>query len=280
MRDVAALLGLSIRRAQQLIGEGKSRQPEPVLLAQPSRLTDGVVTGPDRRGRGLPGAPAPGLSARGVAVPGGGRFPGGHDPVHPRRDLPGPAGDGRPPAAAAGPDAGRGGPGRPGGALHGPGRVGRQPGPDHPGLGLIRGSVRRPGASRARDRGDGMARAAGHRGRGVPAARGAAERGRRARHPRVVSLPVRRRRPGRARDRGGLPQPPHAARGRGLSRQHHLRRHPPRRDPVRRRPARAATGGHRHDVRPGRVGQLGAWSRSTPRPRGCAGTGPPTWSRP
>ena len=57
VRDVAALLGLSIRRAQQLIGEGKPRQPEPVLLAQPSRLTDGVSPAPIAEVAGSPVRP-------------------------------------------------------------------------------------------------------------------------------------------------------------------------------------------------------------------------------
>ncbi len=57
VRDVAALLGLSIRRAQQLIGEGKPRQPEPVLLAQPSRLTDGVSPDPIAEAAGSPVRP-------------------------------------------------------------------------------------------------------------------------------------------------------------------------------------------------------------------------------
>ena len=57
VRDVAALLGLSIRRAQQLMGEGKPRQPEPVLLAQPSRLTDGVSPDPIAEAAGSPVRP-------------------------------------------------------------------------------------------------------------------------------------------------------------------------------------------------------------------------------
>jgi hypothetical protein len=46
VRDVAALLGLSIGRAQQLIGEAFRPQPEAVLVPQQSEASDGVSPAP------------------------------------------------------------------------------------------------------------------------------------------------------------------------------------------------------------------------------------------